>query len=342
MAASFLFLTFACGVYRYSPHTAGLRAVWHEYLHLAGTDVLTLGYLCYAGLLLLFYAFEPEPSEAKSVAALRALAAMLRRPGQVGMADLPARDRLGLLTMLLKGFFAPLMVLYLADATGATLGNAVQIVGRVLYEDAPFSSVLGAPGYWFLFQLALLIDLGFFTLGYLVEHPRLKNEIRSVDPTALGWMAALACYLPFNNITAQVLGGQVDAYPQFADPLLHSVVNAAIIALMFVYASASVALNLRASNLTHRGIVAHGPYCYLRHPAYVCKNLAWWLGTLPAMIVAWQASWWTLFGVVAGAAAWSALYILRALTEEQHLLSVDGEYAAYCQRVPWRFIPRVI
>lgn len=342
MAASFLFTSLACGVYRYSPHSADLRAVWHDYLHLAGTDVLTLGYLCYTGVLMLFYALESAPSEAKSVAALRAITAMLRRPGQVGMANLPARDRLGLLTMLLKGFFAPLMVLYLADAAGATLGNAVQVAERLLDGNAGLDRVLGAPAYWCLFQLALLIDLSFFTLGYLVEHPRLHNEIRSVDPTALGWMAALACYLPFNNITAQVLGGQVDAYPQFTDAGLHAVVNVSIIALMFVYASASVALNLRASNLTHRGIVAHGPYRYLRHPAYVCKNLAWWLGTLPAMIVAWQASWWTLLGVIAGAAAWSALYILRALTEEQHLLSVDDEYAAYCQRVPWRFIPGVI
>jgi protein-S-isoprenylcysteine O-methyltransferase Ste14 len=35
------------------------------------------------------------------------------------------------------------------------------------------------------------------------------------------------------------------------------------------------------------------------------------------------------------------LYALRALTEEDHLREVDGEYAAYAARVRWRFIPGI-
>jgi protein-S-isoprenylcysteine O-methyltransferase Ste14 len=33
--------------------------------------------------------------------------------------------------------------------------------------------------------------------------------------------------------------------------------------------------------------------------------------------------------------------VLRALTEEDHLRSVDGEYATYAAKVRFRFIPGV-
>ena len=39
---------------------------------------------------------------------------------------------------------------------------------------------------------------------------------------------------------------------------------------------------------------------------------------------------------------WSMIYLLRALTEEDHLRRVDGDYAAYASRVRWRFIPGVV
>ena len=37
----------------------------------------------------------------------------------------------------------------------------------------------------------------------------------------------------------------------------------------------------RFSNLTHRGILTHGPYAWSKHPAYLSKNLFWWLSSLP-------------------------------------------------------------
>ena len=51
-----------------------------------------------------------------------------------------------------------------------------------------------------------------------------------------------------------------------------------------VYAWATLALGLRASNLTNRGIVTTGPYRWLRHPAYVAKNLSWWIGATPLVV----------------------------------------------------------
>ena len=113
---------------------------------------------------------------------------------------------------------------------------------------------------------------------------------------------------------------------------------------MGVYSLASVALGFRASNLTHRGIVSWGPYRFVRHPAYMCKNLAWWIGGIPILMgVFSQDSGNSLFIAFLlaflTACCWSGIYFLRAITEERHLRSVNGEYDVYCKKVPYRFIP---
>ena len=110
---------------------------------------------------------------------------------------------------------------------------------------------------------------------------------------------------------------------------------------MAIYASASVALGLKASNLTHRGIISRGPYSIVRHPAYICKNMAWWIGSIPLAIAAFNQSLVAGLMTVGSVVAWTSLYALRALTEEDHLRKVDGEYAAYAAKVRYRFIPGV-
>jgi protein-S-isoprenylcysteine O-methyltransferase Ste14 len=112
--------------------------------------------------------------------------------------------------------------------------------------------------------------------------------------------------------------------------------------LMVGFASASVALGFKASNLTHRGIVSRGPYAVIRHPAYVCKNVAWWIGSIPAVDAAFNQSTFAGLQVSVSVVAVTALYVLRALTEEDHLRSVDGEYAAYASKVRYRFVPGLV
>lgn len=340
-ATSFFFVTCSFLIYRFSPHSAGLREIWNDRIGISGTVVLTNAYIAYSLLLLLFYFIEKTPRESKSVAALRAMQTLVRSPAHTFRDGWPYADRLGLLTVLLKGFFAPLMLLSLFDFTSNMVANGAYLFNQASAIQTDFLRLFNSHGFWFLFQLILFLDVAFFTIGYLVEHPALKNEIRSVDPTWLGWAVALACYPPFNKITVQILGGNVADFPQFENPVVHIVINILLLMLMAIYAWASVALNLKASNLTHRGIISHGPYRYVRHPAYICKNLAWWLGTLPAIIATWERSAWDSLLVVCGAGAWTAVYALRALTEEDHLRKVDGEYDAYCQKVRYRFIPGI-
>lgn len=98
-----------------------------------------------------------------------------------------------------------------------------------------------------------------------------------------------------------------------------------ILILTGVYALSTVVFGIRFSNLTHRGIITHGPYRLTKHPAYISKNLSWWLISVP---------------FVSGASATAALahcgillcinfvYWVRAKTEEQHLLA-DPKYREY-------------
>lgn len=306
-------------------------------------DVLWSAAALYAALLVAYYAFETTPRDAKSIECLRALRRLARTPRQVLQQGFPDHERLGLLSTVLKAFFAPLMVVWLFDHTMVLLD-----LGRLLLEatstpGAMFDLLKTSHGFWFVFKLILLADVFFFTLGYLIELPVLKNEIRSVDPTWLGWSMALLCYPPFNGITTSVFGWHSSDFPQFHDhPTLHIVANLCLLGLMALYAWASVALNFKASNLTHRGIVSSGPYRFVRHPAYLFKNLAWWIGIGPALLLASKGSSLEILLVLGSMLGWSCVYVMRALTEEQHLRQVDSEYEHYCQTVKYRFIPGVV
>lgn len=306
-------------------------------------QVLLAATLGYAMLLCLLYLFESAPRTSKSIYCLRAIRRLAASPGAAWRGELPADERLGLLSVLLKAFFVPLMVVWLFDHTALMFKHGGALAAQWGNPEVDGLALFNSHGFWFAFRVILFLDVFFFTLGYLIELPWLKNEIRSVDPTLLGWGVALACYPPFNGMTAMVFGGGYSAdFPQFDHPAAHLTANALLLVLMAIYTSASVALNFKASNLTHRGIIARGPYRYIRHPAYVCKNLAWWIGLMPALLVALETSLTATLMTFGSMFGWSVIYYMRALTEEDHLRGVDGEYDAYCRQVRHRFIPGVI
>jgi protein-S-isoprenylcysteine O-methyltransferase Ste14 len=263
----------------------------------------------------------------------------MRLPLRSGLS--PAAKQAGL-ALLLKFFFAPLMINWCLAHVGDMSNSILQVVGgwnggqrgRGLFDGSLF---------WACFQAILFIDTLLYTLGYIVEIPALRNRIRSVDPTFFGWFICLACYPPFNNLTGTYLEWQSNDFPQFENDWVHFAANITLLVLMVIYSWSSVALGFKASNLTNRGIVARGPYSVVRHPAYVAKNLAWWIGALPTLYVL------VSLGNVKGLlyallslTGWSLIYALRAITEERHLLFANNGYAEYAARVRWRFIPKVI
>jgi protein-S-isoprenylcysteine O-methyltransferase Ste14 len=246
------------------------------------------------------------------------------------------------LALLLKFYFAPLMINWCLNHAGDMSNSIVQsfdslrqgVTGRQLFDGSL---------YWTCFQLILFVDTLLFTVGYIVEVPELRNRIRSVDPTFFGWFVCLACYPPFNEFTGRFLQWQSSDFPQFQNDWVHFAANISLLVSLAIFSWASIALGFKASNLTNRGIVAHGPYAVVRHPAYAAKNLAWWIGALPNLYVIFAG------GDLRHAAyallalcGWTAIYVLRAITEERHLLLGRNGYAEYMQRVRWRFIPGVI
>ncbi|MDE0877987.1 MAG: DUF1295 domain-containing protein, partial [Sphingomonas bacterium] len=101
--------------------------------------------------------------------------------------------------------------------------------------------------------------------------------------------------------------------------------GAALVILTGIYAWATVAFGPRFSNLTNRGIMTHGPYAFSRHPAYLAKNMFWWMASVPVLTTG------TPVDAVRATlilAAVSGVYYWRAKTEERHL-RLDPDYVTY-------------
>ncbi|MGW8191467.1 methyltransferase family protein [Sphingomonas hankookensis] len=182
-----------------------------------------------------------------------------------------------------------------------------------------------------LITFMFVIDVAFATAGYILAMRPLDTHIRSATPYAAGWSAALICYPPF---ILMANGGPLDYHPGTADwtywladyPVLLWIVGAVLVGLTAIYAWATMAFGLRFSNLTHRGILTHGPYAFSRHPAYLSKNLFWWISTIPVLTTA--DSWTSAARSTAILAVVSGVYYWRAKTEEWHL-GADPVYRAY-------------
>ena len=305
-------------------------------------QVFNYFFVVYLLLLIFLYLFEANPTEAKSIYFFRALKQIIFSPVKSFEKGLEPKNKLGFLTVLVKFFFAPLMLSWLAGHISNMLTNFtyVWIYSDLLSSD--FVAIFQSHLFWLTFQIILFADVFFFTLGYLIELPSLKNKIISVDPTVSGWVVALICYPPFNGTVGNVLPWPSTDFPFFENTYLLVGLNILLLILMGIYAWASVALNFKASNLTHRGIVAKGPYAIVRHPAYICKNLAWWIGAIPALIVGFSMGMFQVFMVIFVMLVWNMIYFLRTMTEERHLRMVNEDYDNYMKKVKYKFIPGVV
>lgn len=182
-----------------------------------------------------------------------------------------------------------------------------------------------------LITAMFMIDVTMAGLGYVLTLKVLDAHIRSANPYASGWVAALICYPPFILMSP---GGPLDYHQGTAEWLhwldgnqLLLVLNGFwLVLLTGIYAWATVAFGIRFSNLTHRGILTHGPYAWSKHPAYLAKNLFWWFAILP--FLATTGSFVDMVRNTALLAAVSGVYYWRAKTEEKHL-SEDPDYRDY-------------
>jgi len=219
---------------------------------------------------------------------------------------------------MVKGFFLPLM-----------LAGSVEYL-NVLVKEGIRLATFGEL-YVTALNLILAVDVLFGSVGYLLTLRPLDSHIRTTEPTVLGWAAAICCYIPFSTfIWSSVLNykGRTDWMDWLQPwPILFVSWGFAILALHAVYVWSTASFGCRFSNLTNRGIIVDGPYRYLKHPAYVSKNIAWWLMAVPFVA---HASWSAALRACVCLALTNLIYILRAWTEERHLMR-DPAYVVYCQ-----------
>jgi len=219
---------------------------------------------------------------------------------------------------VVKLFFLPLMFSYLAfeveNLAGIDLAAVFDSPGN-LY-DLLYSSLYG-------------IDLVFATCGYVMTLKLTNSQIKSTDPTLLGWLVCLACYQPAASIVFDLYlhydNGFYWGQWLSAHPIAYMAWAAAIIVLIILYTLASVSLGFRFSNLTYRGLASSGVYRLTKHPAYISKNLSWWMISIPFVptddVFLAVKFCLLLLGV-------NVIYFLRARTEENHLSNYP-EYVAY-------------
>lgn len=237
-----------------------------------------------------------------------------------------SKEKTVLLYFLLKLFYVPIMLNFFFSNFFFLFSSYSNLKASLGSFDAQIKNL-----YFLILNILLSIDTAIFAFGYLFEIKG-KSELRSVDPYFTGWLVALICYPPFNTISGDYIGWGSADYSTFGGPTMTSVVLGIVLILYLIYVWASVALGFKASNLTNRGIVATGPYKYVRHPAYITKNLSWIIMGIPLVQKDWR--------MVVPLIIWAFIYYLRALTEERHLLA-DPDYVSYTQKVKYRFIPGV-
>ncbi|MEZ0329391.1 MAG: hypothetical protein ABWK15_07550 [Dissulfuribacterales bacterium] len=227
--------------------------------------------------------------------------------------------KLGFLTICVKLFFAPMLVSW-------SINNILHINNLIHNQTVWNLRSINS----FIVDCLILLDTTIFAFGYTIESRYLKNVIKSVEPTLLGWVVCLWCYPPFNAFSFRPFDISLwNIAIQNRPEWLESLVICLITGLWGIFVWGSVALGFKGSNLTNRGIISHGPYRFCRHPAYTAKVLVWWL----------EGIFFARYGLSL-LISFTIIYGLRAWTEERHL-SQDSDYFAYKRQVKWWCVPGV-
>jgi hypothetical protein len=218
---------------------------------------------------------------------------------------------------LVKAFFVPLMFVYIHNDLAAMWSGGY---GTQLDFQHIFSR---------LYDLFFLLDVLLAAIAYTLTLRVLDNHVRSVEPTLGGWIICVICYRPLVDAQAPYIQYELDKVywgNVFAPyPLIYVLWGGTILFLLFIYVWSTAAFGLRFSNLTHRGIITHGPYRWVKHPAYLAKNLSWWMISVPFIA---GAGWWVALQSCLMLGAANLVYYLRARSEERHL-AADPVYRDY-------------
>lgn len=219
---------------------------------------------------------------------------------------------------LVKGFFLPIMFTDIARHIGK-----YRDVGMELFSE----------GFLSFFQITfsgmIYLELVFVSAGYIFALRLFDSQIRAVEKTLFGWVVAVISYSPFLHLIYvryldySIAGGGWITWLE-GHPTIMVVWGTLILLLVLLHLWSDACFGVRFSNLTHRGIITNGPYRFSKHPAYIIKNIRWWMVSVPFIAVSWhEAIRLSLLLVLV-----NLLYTTRAYAEER-MLSQDPTYIAY-------------
>ncbi len=219
---------------------------------------------------------------------------------------------------LVKGFFLPIM-----------FGDVANNMDLFRAADWHLLSAGFMNSFGLVFSAIIHLELVFVAAGYVFTCRLFDTHIRAVERTFFGWAIALMSYSPFLSLfyvryfDYSIEGnGWIAAFGNY--PTLLTVWGSIILVLIVLHLWCDAIFGLRFSNLTNRGIITNGPYRFLKHPAYVIKNIRWWLVSVPFIAIS------PLEGLRLSLllVCVNMVYTLRSYAEER-MLSSDPTYRAY-------------
>ncbi|MHC4553384.1 MAG: methyltransferase family protein [Planctomycetota bacterium] len=207
-----------------------------------------------------------------------------------------------------------------------------------LTRDAAFGNTTQYSAILMLATLTWLIDSNNASIGYFWQSAFTKTRFRAIDLNPGHWIVVLACYTPFIYFVTSYLA----AFPSlpetsqriFSSAGVNTAIDITMLIALILYMFSSCALGFSYSNLCYKKIQTKGPYRLMRHPATTFK-LIYFALAFYRFAPAYTAGWLVFF------LFWIAIYIGRALVEEQFLVRFP-EYRAYMKQTRYRFIPRIV
>jgi len=139
--------------------------------------------------------------------------------------------------------------------------------------------------------------------------------------------SAIAGVVTSLSLAAPPLVRSVDAVPIMPDAVTALISVAGLLLVIAAKATLGRSFGIAPAN---RGVVARGPYNFVRHPIYTG-----YIVTHIAFVMAHPSAWNVALLTIADVAL-----VLRALLEER-VLGADERYRTYCARVSWHLVPGV-
>lgn len=235
-------------------------------------------------------------------------------------------------SFILKFLYIPLMFLGALYFGKITMVYLLQ-VNEIDFSNWNWTNWINDYFYALYINAVMTFVLIIYAFSYCVESEFLNNKIKSVDDSWFSWIVALICYLPLYPFVFYVIPMASQDSSFFINHEITAFVRILVMLIIGLKAWSIITLGTKSTNLTNRGIVVNGPYSIIRHPHYVTKMIVKWILVLPVL--------WGHFWLIGGMIFWTTIYMLRALTEEQHLKK-DSDYQEYMKKVKWKFIPGVI